>query len=314
VAANDASLDGLRAHGSIRLIKVTARQLEEVYGQLYNQMSTKSVNHVHGAVRSALNAAVRLKLIPYNPALACDVKKPEPTEAKSLEMAEVERYLKIANDTWVDGILMIGSGTALRRGEILALRWSDLNFESGVLVVSRALTQTKRKGLKLKSTKHRGIRRIILSTSTLQWLRMHRERQEQNRQLFGKDYRADLDLIFAAPDGDFLRPSSVSRACVRMARKAGLERTGLHTLRHSHATLLLSNGVPLAVVSKRLGHSNISTTANIYSHALPSDEQAVAEKWESIRAGKPTANKRALSPAGLVAPNGTAAEPEMKVN
>ena len=123
--------------------------------------------------------------------------------------------------------------------------------------------------------------------------------------MFGKSYRVDLDLIFATPEGDFLKPSSVSRACVRLAGKAGLKRTGLHTLRHSHASLLLSKGVPIPVVSKRLGHSDPYTTARIYSHALPSDERAAAEMWESIVAGKRSPRSEEPASDGAAAPIGT---------
>jgi hypothetical protein len=142
---------------------------------------------------------------------------------------------------------------------------------------------------------------------------MHREIQERNRHLFSDGYRAELDLIFAAPDGGFLKPASVTRACGRLAKKAGLARAGLQTLRHSHASLLLSNSVPIPVVSKRLGHADTYTTARIYSHALPSDEQAAAEMWEKIRSRQGAKSgglkERAAGPASPAAPFGTIDSP-----
>lgn len=290
--------------GTVMLAKITAVQLEEVYAKLYGLMSAKSVKHVHGAVHSALNSAVRLKLIPYNPASACVLRQPDPTEAAAFEMPEVDSYLRAAADSWVSMILRTAADSGARRGEILALRWSDLNFETGILVIVRSLSQTRKK-LQIKSTKNRQTRRVILSSSTLECLKMHRELQERNRRMFGKSYRVDLDLIFATPEGDFLKPSSVSRASVRLAGKAGLERSGLHTLRHSHASLLLSKGVPIPVVSKRLGHSDPYTTARIYSDALPSDERAADEMWESIVAGKRSPRSEEQPSEGVTAPIGT---------
>jgi integrase len=95
--------------------------------------------------------------------------------------------------------------------------------------------------------------------------------QDQARQMFGTGYRTDLNLVFCQPDGDYIRPDTVTKAVRRLAKKAGFSGVSLHTLRHSHGSQLLSAGVPLPAVSKRLGHSNIYVTATVYAHALPSD-------------------------------------------
>jgi len=100
----------------------------------------------------------------------------------------------------------------------------------------------------------------------MEYLGLHRENQEQNRKMFGADYRADLDLIFADPVGNYRKPDSVSWTVCDIAHKAGLENASLHTLRHTHASTLLANGVPVANVSKRLGHGDAHTTAKIYQH------------------------------------------------
>src|SRR5262249_22661878 len=105
--------------------------------------------------------------------------------------------------------------------------------------------------------------------------------QDENRKLYGSDYRADLDLVFCHPEGNYIRPDTVTKSVRRLAKKAGFSRVSLLNLRHSHGSQLLSAGVPLPVVSKRLGHTDIYITARIYSHALQSDEAAAAEKWEA---------------------------------
>jgi integrase len=117
----------------------------------------------------------------------------------------------------------------------------------------------------------------------MEYLKLHRERQEQNRAAFGPDYRSDLDLIFCAPDGQLLKPDSVSSAARDIAVTAGLK-ASLHTLRHSHASALLAAGVPIANVSKRWGHRDAYTTAKIYQHALPDTDQDVAATWDKLMA------------------------------
>jgi integrase len=108
-----------------------------------------------------------------------------------------------------------------------------------------------------------------------------RSEQAGNREFFGPDYRSDLDLVFCAPNGDYLKPDSVTAKACLIAREAGLKGVGLHTLRHTHGSQLLSAGIPLPTVSKRLGHASTWVTANIYSHAIASDELAAAEKWDA---------------------------------
>jgi integrase len=141
-------------------------------------------------------------------------------------------------------------------------------------------------GTFVKPTKTRSERRIQLSPDTLAYLDLHRERQRQEAALFGPDYRHDLDLILAAPDGSYLKPQTLTMTVRRLARRAGLKGVGLHTLRHSHASIMLANGAPLAAVSKRLGHRDTHTTARVYSHALPSDEEKLADLWDAIKRGE----------------------------
>ena len=131
-------------------------------------------------------------------------------------------------------------------------------------------------------TKTQRTRTISLPPSLTELLAFHRESQDTNRKLFGPDYRADLDLVFCNSRGDYLNPDSVSSKACLIARKAGFGKgVSLHTLRHSHASQLLSSGVSLPTVSKQLGHTDVHTTATLYSHALLKDDLAAAELWEA---------------------------------
>ena len=122
-----------------------------------------------------------------------------------------------------------------------------------------------------------------LPPTTVACLDAHRLRQDEFRQQFGPDYRSDLDLIFANPDGSPLMPNSISSTVSRLCRRLGLPQgASLHVLRHSHASLLLADGVDLATVSARLGHSSVRTTADIYSHAIRGKDHAAAQSWDAI--------------------------------
>jgi len=177
--------------------------------------------------------------------------------------------------------LEVSAATGARRGEILALRWSDLR--DGCAMVARSLTQTEDR-LEFKEPKAPdSVRPISLPESTLTALELHRQKQAAFRAQFGPDYRADLDLIFANPDGTPLKPDSISSAVALLFRRLKLpEGASLHLLRHTHASLLLADGVDLATVSERLGHSSVRVTADIYSHAIRGRDQEAAQRWDKL--------------------------------
>ena len=160
------------------------------------------------------------------------------------------------------------------------MRWSDIK---GVYVfIEQSLCQT-RDGLVFKGTKTEEPRKVELPPSMVDCLKAHRVRQDQFRTKFGPHYRSDLDLLFANPDASSLIPNSVSSTVSRLCRRLGLpKRASLHVLRHSHASLLLADGVDLATVSARLGHSSARTTADIYSHAIRGKDHAAALSWDDI--------------------------------
>jgi integrase len=151
------------------------------------------------------------------------------------------------------------------------------------ITISRSLTQTKYL-LDFKTTKTDNPHVVAMPPSILGPLEEHRKQQDGFRQQFGPDYRADLDLIFANPDGSPLKPDSVSASVSLLFRKLKLPRgTSLHSLRHTHASELLDAGVPLPVVSARLGHSSIRVTADIYSHAIHGQDDEAVLRWEEYR-------------------------------
>jgi integrase len=178
-------------------------------------------------------------------------------------------------------LLEVAAATGARRGEVLALRWSDI--QDGRAIITRSLTQT-RQVLEFKGTKSDKPRDVKVPESALTALDAHRRRQNEFRQQFGHDYRADLDLIFANPDGTTLRPDSISSAVSLLFRRSKLPKgASLHSLRHSHGSHLLADGVPLPVVSERLGHSSVRVTAEVYAHAIHGQDDDAASRWDKFQ-------------------------------
>jgi integrase len=165
-------------------------------------------------------------------------------------------------------------------------------------MVARSLTQTFRvvdtpKGparvhdvLEFKCTKTEKPRPVALPPSAIATLETHRRRQDEFRQKYGTDYRADLDLVFADTDGSPLHPDSISSTVSALFKRLKIPKpkgAALHLLRHSHTSVLLAEGVPLAAVSARLGHSSVRTTQEIYAHMITGQDEEAARKWEEYQ-------------------------------
>jgi integrase len=247
-------------------------------------LAPKTVHSTASLLFTCLGDAVRLEHIPANPMADKKVKlpkRPKPDPAV-MDPGALGVIFKEAEDTRLYPVVVTAACSGCRRGELLALTWPDLDFESGIVTVSKSLEQTKA-GLRIKATKSEKPRTIGLDDFTLDVLAAHREAQKQDKINFGSAYQ-DHDLIFCQPNGDFYSPDHEGTRIKALLRKAGYANFSLHSLRHSHASILLGNGTPLAVVSERLGHANQNITLSVYSHCLPADRKAASKVWHSALA------------------------------
>jgi integrase len=244
-------------------------------------MKAKSVRNIAGMVSSAFARAIKWGLVTANPVTHSDLPRVKKRIGMALLPAEQDRLIQHAQGPWcIAAFLETCSSLGARRGEVLALRWSDIKGTD--VFIDRSLCQTKA-GVAFKGTKTDEPRKVEMPPSLPALLEAHRLRQDKFRRQFGASYRSDLDLIFANPDGTPLMPNSVSSTVARLCRKLGLPKgASLHVLRHSHASLLLADGVDLATIAARLGHSSVRTTADIYSHAIRGKDHAAALSWDNI--------------------------------
>ncbi|MBT3787135.1 MAG: site-specific integrase [Alphaproteobacteria bacterium] len=246
-------------------------------------LAAQTVLHFHRLLHKAFSQAVKWQLLARNPVDAVEPPRPERREMNAIDETDTAQLLeKLAGSALFTPVLMAVT-TGLRRGEILALRWKDVDFDEGRITVNQSLEQTA-KGIRFKSPKtERSRRQVPLPSVTLDVLKDHKRSQNEERLRLGPVYQ-NQDIVFPRPDGSPTPPDSFSTRFADFIRRSGLKHIRLHDLRHSHATQLLLQGVHPKIVSERLGHSNIGITLDTYSHVLPGmQEDAVLKIDASLR-------------------------------
>jgi integrase len=247
-------------------------------------LSAKTVRNIAGVVSSAFARAIRWGLTSTNPVTNSEPPRVKKHLAIALTPTQQSMVLESASGPWcLRTYLEVDAATGCRRGELLALRWSDII--GGRATIARSLTQT-RTGLEFKETKTEKPRAVVLPESAIKALEAHRRRQGEFRRKFGADYRADLDLVFANSDGTPLKPDSISATVSALFKRLKIPKpkgAALHLLRHTHTSVLLAEGVPLPAVSARLGHGSIRTTQEIYAHMITGQDEEAARKWEEYQ-------------------------------
>lgn len=242
-------------------------------------LSAQTVLHHHRVLREALGHAVRWQLVGRNVADAVQPPRPERTEVQCLDEDAIIRLLDAARGSRLYLPIVLAVSTGMRRGEILGLRWQDVDLNAGVIAVRQAAQQT-RAGISFKPPKTAKGRRVVaLLELTVEALQQHKVEQAKERLLLGPGYQ-DHGLVCAQPDGRPWRPDALTNAFAAFVRNAGLPRVRFHDLRHSHATLLLRQGVHPKVVSERLGHATVGITLDTYSHVLPGMQEEAAHKLD----------------------------------
>lgn len=258
--------------GKIALQKLTGQHLERLYiGLRESGLSSTSVDAVHNMLHTALDRAVKLGLVARNVSELVSSPRKEHKEIRPLSPDEVRRFLEAAKGHKRETLFVLALATGMRRGELLGLKWQDINLDDGVLQVRRALTRMPTgQGYKETEPKTKSGRRgIALVPFAVEVLRQHWERQQEEKSAAGELWQ-DHGYVFCKEDGSHLNPGhDVYEQFKIVLKKAGLPMVRFHDLRHSTATLLLSKGVHPKVVQEILGHSAINITMDTYSHVLP---------------------------------------------
>jgi integrase len=269
--------------GHHKLQKLTTQHVQSFYAKkLKEGTSAGRIQKMHGVLHKALTHAKRLKLVGSNVTEDVELPKQEGYDAPVLTPEQAQLLLTCARSRNLEVLLALAVATGMRRGEILALRWSDIDLVKGTLQVSRTLSYYAKHGFvegkpKTKSSS----RTILLPPFLLDLLKVHNIR-EVERRLKAGDAWVDRDLIFSDTVGDFIFPPTLLNWFYRLLKDAGLPRMHFHDLRHSAATILISQGVPANMVQELLGHSDVAITLGIYGAVVPSMRKDAADKMDSL--------------------------------
>lgn len=279
------------AIGNIPLQKLTPQRLQKLYSdKLKEGCSAVTVIAIHNLLHKALDNAVRWELVAQNVCKKVSPPRRVRPEMKSLTPDQVQKLLEAARGHPQEALFILALSTGMRRGELLGLKWQDINFTEGTLQVRRVLSRVPTKMVEQigqryieaepKTPKSR--RSIALAAVGLDALKLHRERQLKMREKAAEAWE-DHDYVFCTPTGKYLTPGHNALVQLKMLlEKAGLPDIRFHDLRHSAASMLLSMGTHPKVVQELLGHSQISMTMDIYSHVLPSMQREAMSKLDAV--------------------------------
>jgi integrase len=284
----------IRVHVKPELGDIQLRRLRPEHLQrLYNQktavgLSPRRVRLIHVVIHAALKQALKNQLIPRNPAEATTLPRQPKREIRVLTPEEEQRFLAALEKERLGALFLLALWTGLRRGELLGLKWQDVDIKAGVLNVRRSLVRVQlEKGeteLRFQEPKTAAGRRTVpLPPGIVAALKVHKARQAQERLQAGPCWQ-NGGLVFCHKDGRPIDPSWVTKNFHRLLKAAKVKDTNFHALRHTFATRLLELGENPKVTQKMLGHSSIEMTLDTYSHVLPSLERQAAEKLEGLLA------------------------------
>ena len=255
--------------GHIKLKALTPAHAQRFYREkLDSGLSARTVQYLHTLLRKALKQAVKWGLIPRNVTDAVDAPRSAKKETKYFSFEQVKAFLKVASEDRFWALYVLAFSTGLRRGELLGLRWEDLDLERGVLRVRRSLTPDGKSYNQPKSAK--GRRSVQLTTGAVEAPERHKMKQDREKPCLGSLWQ-EQGLVFPSSIGTPFNPSNLlNRSFKPLLRRAGLPKIRFHDLRHTFATLMFSNGEHPKIVQEILGHAQITLTLDTYSHVLPS--------------------------------------------
>ena len=262
--------------GRVQLERLTPRHVLDMEADLLARggkggvpLSPVTVRYAHRVLSAALAQAVKLELIPRNAAALVDAPRPTRKRIHTLSFDEARRFISLISNPKHRLLMLLALQTGLRRSELTALQWRDVDLDGGAISVRHSLSWIPGEGIIISETKSGRGRVVPLAGDSLSELRLFRSEADVGLDAF----------VFQGRDGGPMRPTSITQVFIQWARRAGISGLRLHDLRHTHASLMLSAGVHLKVVSERLGHSSVAITGDIYSHVMPSVQLEAVERF-----------------------------------
>ena len=272
--------------GSRPLAKVTPLDVQRMLAALPAEWAPATRHGMFRVFRAAMRQAVTWGMVLRDPTAGVRALSAAARSPAAWTESETARFLAAARASRHAALFHLALATGMRQGELLGLRWQDVDMAAGTVHVRHSLTWPSKEAPRLEEPKTRGSRRQIpLDAATVDMLRAHRKRQLQERLAVGPAWE-DHDLVFASRRGRFLRRETGRDIMRGLCRKADVPLIRFHDLRHTHATLLLRAGVSPKVVAERLGHTSVKITLDVYSHVLPDMQEAAVRALDGLFANR----------------------------
>ena len=256
----------------LTLKELEARHIQQFYTEKLKTVTPNSVIHYHAVIYQALKYAMKTDMVPQNVAMKVDRPRKNSFQPTFLDAEQMQKLFEIVKGTRLELPVLVAAFYGLRRGEVCGLKWNAIDFERGTITIRHTVTslqvgeKTKmyaQDSAKTKSSMHT----LPLVGSFAEYFKEVKTAQEVNKKVCGNCYNYEYDgYVFVDELGDLMRPEYLTSYFPQYIQKHGCKRMRFHDLRHSCASLLLANGVPLKQIQEWLGHSDFSTTANIYAH------------------------------------------------
>ena len=257
---------------NIKLKELTTEDIQEFYSAQLERVSANTVIHYHAVIHRALKYAVKIKTIQSNPAVNVERPRKEKFIGSFYDKKEINTLFDIIQGHPLEVAIKLAAFYGLRREEIIGLKWTAIDFENNTLTIQHTVTECNLDGKHIEvasdtAKTDSSLRTMPLVTNFREMLLAKKEKQEHYRKLCGRSYCKEyLDYIFVNEMGERWKPRYLSDGFKRILEQNGLRRIRFHDLRHTCASLLLANNVPMKKNQEWLGHSDFSTTANIYAH------------------------------------------------
>jgi integrase len=269
--------------GRLKLKALTPAHVQDFYrDRLDSGFSPATVQKIHVILHKALSQAVSWSLVPRNAGKAVRAPRPTPKEMRPLSPDEARRLLETAGGDRLEALYVLAIHTGMRQGELLGLKWENVDLAANAIRVRHTLLRTKGRVILGEPKTKKSRRTVHLTGAASRALEEHLERQLKVMERLGDLYR-DQGLVFTTEVGTPINPSNLrKRSFAPLLQKAGLPRLRFHDLRHTCATLLLSKNIHPKYVQELLGHATVSITLDTYSHVLPGMGNQVADAMEDV--------------------------------
>ena len=269
--------------GNIPLEKLTTMDLQKLYRTLLTKgrverieaenqpsgLSAKTVRNINQVISSALDLAVAQKIIPSNPTDACELPKVEHREMQTIPEEQLQAFLAEAKATGVYEMYYIELATGLRRGELLGLKWQDIDWKNGIIKVRRQIARVDGQIVEAPLKTKNSYRTVTISPQAIEVLKRQRAKTHDQ-------------YVFPSPNGGPISPDSVNNMLKRVLARAGIPKVRFHDLRHTFATIALQNGVDIKTVSGMLGHFSAGFTLDTYAHVTTAAQKEAAQTMGNV--------------------------------